>query len=303
MDEKIVARVTEILLDKYILKVDNKSSINTFNCNNTFEAYKTGNVKKNNNILVGDLVNVKKSYDKYMIEKVLLRKNQVIRPPVANIDQMVIVLSIKNPLPDYMLLDKQLVLCKSKNIEPVICINKIDLCNDFEYIKDVYSSYVKNIFFVSAKENSQIENLKKCLIGKVSAFSGNSGVGKSSIIKNIVGEDYNILVGEIGKKTSKGKHTTKHVKLYEFEKDSYILDTPGFSSYELYDIEYKRLKDYYDEFLDCKCDYDDCTHVLESSDVCEVKRKVENKKIDKSRYERYVYIYNKLKEDYERKYK
>lgn len=293
MEEKIVARVTEILLDKYVLKSKDK----------IIEAFKRGNVKKRSNILVGDLVECKKSYDKYMIEKILPRKNQVIRPPVANIDQMIIVLSIKNPLPDYTLLDKQLVLCKSKNIKPIICINKIDLSNEFDYIKKVYSDYIEDIYFISAKENKEIENLKRCLKGKVSAFSGNSGVGKSSIIKSIVGDSYNIIVGEIGAKTSKGKHTTKHVKLYEFEENSYILDTPGFSSYELYDIEYKKLKNYYDEFLECKCEYDDCMHVLEESNVCEVKRKVDIGLIDKERYERYVYIFNKLKEEYDRKYK
>lgn len=291
MEEKIIARVTEILLDKYILK----SNIGVI------EAYKRGNVKRKNNILVGDLVECIKSYDKYMIEKVLPRKNQVIRPPVANIDQMVIVLAIKDPLPDYTLLDKQLVLCKSKNIKPIICINKTDLCNDFEYIKRVYSNL--DVFFVSAKENENLEDLKYCLKGKISAFSGNSGVGKSSIIKSIMGKNYDILVGELGSKTSKGKHTTKYVKLYEFEKDSYILDTPGFSSYELYDIEYKKLKEYYDEFINCKCDFDDCRHILEKEDVCDVKKKVKNGTIDSKRYERYVYIFNKLKEVEDRKYK
>ncbi len=293
MEEKIKARVIEILLDKYVLKSDI----------GIIEAYKRGNIKRKDNILVGDLVECTKSYDKYMIEKVLTRKNQVIRPPVANIDQMIIVLAIKDPLPDYILLDKQLVLCKSKNIKPIICVNKTDLSNDFEYIKNVYLNLDLDIFFVSAKEKEGLEKLKLCLKNKVSAFSGNSGVGKSSIIKSIVGKNYNIEVGKLGNKTNRGKHTTKYVKLYEFEENSYILDTPGFSSYELYDIEYKQLKNYYFEFQNCKCEYDDCMHILEKDDVCDVKMKVKNGIIDVKRYERYVYIFNKLKEMDSRKYK
>ena len=175
MENKIIARVIEILLDKYILKSDF----------GIIEAFKRGNIKKNN-VLVGDIVECEKSYDKYMITKIIERKNQVIRPPVANIDQMIIVISITNPTPDYILLDKQLILCKSKNITPIICVNKIDLSEDFEYIKNVYSKLGIKVFFVSGKENIGIEKLKECLVGKVSAFSGNSGVGKSSIIKKIV---------------------------------------------------------------------------------------------------------------------
>lgn len=292
MSDKIIARVTEILLDKYILKYDGEE----------IQGYKRGNVKKDS-VLVGDIVECEKSYDKYMISKILPRKNQVIRPPVANIDQMIIVLSITEPKPDFMLLDKQLILCKTKNITPIICINKIDLCDDLEYVKRVYSNLGVKMFFVSSKENIGIEELKNSLYGKVSAFSGNSGVGKSSITKKIVGENSDILIGNLGIKTSRGKHTTKYVKIYEFMKDSYILDTPGFSSYELYDVNYKELKNYYDEFSKCKCDYDDCRHILETESVCEVKRKVKEGKIDKDRYDRYVQIYSKLKEQDDRKYK
>lgn len=138
--------------------------------------------------------------------------------------------------------------------------------------------------------------------GKISAFSGNSGVGKSSISKVIIGKD-NIVVGEIGDKTKKGKHTTKHVRLYNIDKDTYILDTPGFSSFELYDMSYKDLKKYYTEFLEYPCEYDDCNHVNEKEDVCSIKKNVELGNIDKPRYERYVYIYEKLKEKEDRKYK
>lgn len=290
-------RVTRILLDKYILQNDNE----------VIEAVTSGNVKKNGSIIVGDKVRVKNSYDKYVIDKVLDRKNSLIRPPVANIDQMIIVISIDNPTPDYMLLDKEIILSLSKNITPIICVNKMDLVKenncDLEYIKEVYETLGLDVIYTSVSDENSIKLLKNKLYGKVSAFSGNSGVGKSSLTKKIVGEDRVVEVGELTKKTNKGKHTTKHVELYTICAETYILDTPGFSSYELYDIEHKELKNYYNEFLICKCDYDDCAHIVESSNVCDVKRKVDEGIIDKGRYERYAYIYAKLKEQYDRRYK
>jgi len=144
--------------------------------------------------------------------------------------------------------------------------------------------------------------LKSFLYGKTSAFSGNSGVGKSSITQEIL-NDYpkTIDIGEIGQKSKRGKHTTKSVNLYALNNNTYILDTPGFSSYELYDVEHKELRNYYKEFINCNCDYDDCAHVIEADTACDVKRKVKDENIDCGRYERYVYIYNKLKEKYDRK--
>lgn len=292
-----VFKVTKILMNAYILESKY----------NRITAVASGNIKKKGNIMVGDLVKAKESYDKYVIDEVIDRKNYFIRPPVANIDQMIIVISIKNPVPDYMLLDKEIILCLSKNIAPIICVNKIDLLEEndieLEYIKKVYGSLGLKIVYTSINDLSSIDSLKELLSGKVSAFSGNSGVGKSSITKMIIGEEKTIEVGDIGKKTGRGKHTTKYVELYTISKDTYILDTPGFSSYELYGITHKELKNYYNEFNKCKCDFEDCAHVVENSSVCDVKSKVENGIIDKDRYERYVYIYTKLKEQYDRRYK
>lgn len=291
------ARVTGILLDKYILKDKEE---------NEYIANIKGNIKKKSSVLVGDFVEFIKSYDKYLITNIIKRKNEIIRPPVSNIDTMVIVISVCNPEPDYILLDKELVLCFSKNIEPIICINKIDLNNENkeveEYINKTYSKLGIKVISTSVKENIGIDKLKKIINGKTSAFSGNSGVGKSSITKNIIKLD-EIAIGDLGDKTKKGKHTTKHVKLYNIDKETYILDTPGFSSYELYDISYKKLKDFYPEFNEYRCDYDDCTHVKEDENVCNIKKNRKSGNIDKGRYERYVYIYQKLKEKEDRKYK
>lgn len=294
----MIARVKEIVLNEYILEnIEDNSEI---------KASLRGNIKRKNGILVGDLVEVEVSYDRYMIKKILPRKNSLIRPPVANIDNLVIVVSLSTPSPDFFLLDKQIVLAKFKDILPIIVINKIDLNisditnKDLLYIKNVYGNLGFQIIEVSAKNNIGIDVLKEKLHNKISAFSGNSGVGKSSIINKIFGT--NSLTFEVAKKTNRGRHTTKHVKIYKNE-DMYVLDTPGFSSYELYDIEYKELKNYYPDFLECKCDYLDCSHVFENEKVCGVKKAINDGRIDKNRYDRYVELFKKLKDEYDRKYK
>ena len=294
----MIARVKEIVLNEYVLE--------NIEDNSEFKASLRGNIKRKNGILVGDLVEVEVSYDRYMIKKILPRKNSLIRPPVANIDNLVIVVSLSTPSPDFFLLDKQIVLAKFKDILPIIVINKIDLNisditnKDLSYIKNVYGNLGFQIIEVSAKNNIGIDVLKEKLHNKISAFSGNSGVGKSSIINKIFGT--NSLTFEVAKKTNRGRHTTKHVKIYKNE-DMYVLDTPGFSSYELYDIEYKELKNYYPDFLECKCDYLDCSHVLENENVCGVKKAINDGRIDKNRYDRYVELFKKLKDEYDRKYK
>ncbi len=307
MENILEAKVVEIILDKYILKLENNEYV---------EAILKGNIKKKNSILVGDYVNVIFSYDTYVITKILDRKNMLIRPPVANIDQLIIVLSISNPSFDYMLLDKELVLCKSKNITPILCINKVDLIENNNELKEelnnitqIYKKLGIQIIYTSTISNTGINDFKNLLKGKTSAFSGNSGVGKSSITKLIVQdlEDYNKLrnieIGNISKKSKKGRHTTKYVKLYSLDEDSYILDTPGFSSFEINDIYYKDLKNYYDDFKKYRCDFEDCNHVNEDKEVCSIKKAVNNNEIDRNRYERYVYLFNKLKEIDDKKYK
>ena len=294
----MIARVKEIVLNEYILE--------NIEDNSEFKASLRGNIKRKNGILVGDLLEVEVSYDRYRIKKILPGKNSLIRPPVANIDNLVVVVSLSTPSPDFFLLDKQIVLAKFKDILPIIVINKIDLNisditnKDLSYIKNVYGNLGFQIIEVSAKNNIGIDVLKEKLHNKISAFSGNSGVGKSSIINKIFGT--NSLTFEVAKKTNRGRHTTKHVKIYKNE-DMYVLDTPGFSSYELYDIEYKELKNYYPDFLECKCDYLDCSHVFENEKVCGVKKAINDGRIDKNRYDRYVELFKKLKDEYDRKYK
>lgn len=298
---EIMAKVIKIDSDIYILEDKNNGNI--------ISAKARGNLKKKESIVVGDNVIVQKIENDYMIISVEKRDNFLIRPPVSNISKLVIVVSASNPSPDYILLDKQIILAYSKNIIPVICVNKIDLEKDnkevekeINYIEKTYSSLGIKVIKVSAKDGTNLDLLKEELKQNTSAFSGNSGVGKSSITSMLTSKN-SIEIGEVGKKTKRGKHTTKSVNLYMLEKDTYILDTPGFSSYELFGIEPKDLKNYYVEFKDFKCDFDDCNHILESEKVCAVKRAVNELKIDKGRYERYKYIYEKIKEMYDNRYK
>lgn len=297
---KYTGTVVQILSNLVVVNIDSISQ--------NIKATIKGNIKNKSNILVGDIVEVEKSYDTYIISKIYERKNYFIRPPVANIDNLIICMSLIDPKPDYLLLDKQIIFCLKKGITPIICLNKIDRVNENKELKDEVS-YLKNVYgknnnikiiLTSAKENTGLDELKQVLENKISAFSGNSGVGKSSLTSKII-NDTNVEIGEISRKNKRGKNTTKDVKLYGINKNTYILDTPGFSNYELYDIEYKELRKYYNDFQKFKCVYEDCMHVNEKE--CVVKQAVLENKIDSARYERYKYIYLDLFEKDKRKYR
>lgn len=245
---------------------------------------------KKMNPLVGDYVEVNDN----VIEKIYPRKNEFIRPPIANIDQLIIVLATANPKPDLMLLDKELIMAEKNNVEPIICINKIDLNSDYTDIIETYENIGYQVITTDAKNGIGIEKLAIILNNKITAFSGNSGVGKSALTNNIFNEEV-AKEGETSEKLEKGKHTTKHVELFEFSKNSFIADTPGFSSFEVQGINYKDLEDYFIEFSAYKenCEYRGCTHVKEIN--CGIKKAVNKRKIDKGRYERYCELYEKLK--------
>lgn len=294
------AKVVQILPQKYICIAENDRRI---------ECVKNGNMKKNR-IHVGDNVKIIISSNTNVITQICDRKNYMIRPLVSNIDIMILCVSVGSPKPDYILLDKQIVLCLYKNIKPVICITKVDLVGSEEVIKYIESVYGKyyDIIKVTTSESELSKRIFKVIKGKTSAFSGNSGVGKSSII-NLLNKSYNmgdcddlIEVGEIGVKSKKGKHTTKEVRLFDFKNNTFVLDTPGFSSYEVFDVEHKELKQYFRQFDEYVCSFADCRHTNEKEDVCAVKSAVAHGEIDKGLYERYLYIYAELLKRYNTKY-
>lgn len=245
---------------------------------------------KNSKPLVGDKVEVKNG----QIEKILTRKNQFIRPPIANIDQMIIVVSSTNPKPDLLLLDKQIVMAIKNGIEPIICINKIDYDTNYKEIINVYENIGYQVITTSAKDKIGIEKLILLLQNKTTAFAGNSGVGKSTLTNDIMGQNVS-EEGKTSEKIERGKHTTKFVELYEVTKNTYIADTPGFSTYEVEDVDYKNLYNFFVEFKPFinGCRYRGCTHIKEQE--CGVKVAVNKGKIDRGRYERYCLLYENLK--------
>lgn len=228
------------------------------------------------------------------------RKNYIKRPKLANITKLILVLSAKMPKPDLLMLDKQLAFAEYLNIEPVIVINKIDLDNT-EKIKKVYSDIGYTVIETNAKQGNGIEKLKACLQNNISAFSGNSGVGKSTLINNLFKENIT-QEGDISNKNKRGKNTTTSTKLYKLKDGGYIADTPGFSTFDIYEIETKDLYKYFKEFkqYEKECAFIGCTHIKENE--CGIKKANSSKKISESRYNNYIKIYNSLKDKEEHKW-
>ena len=264
-----------------------------------YEAYARGKFK-NEEItpLVGDMVEIEITDEEScaaIIEKILPRENEIKRPKMANIDQIIFIVSTKNPKPDLLMLDKQLAYVEKLKIEPIIVINKIDLEDTYKQIYELYAKIGYKVLVTSAKENQGIDELKQELKNKISVFSGNSGVGKSSIINAIFGTD-KTQEGEISQKNKKGKNTTTDTKLYELEENTYIADTPGFSSFEISEIESDELDKYFREFADeiQNCEYVGCTHIKEQN--CGIKEAIEAGRISTERFERFCKIYEELKD-------
>lgn len=248
--------------------------------------------------LVGDRVEIEvtnEEKNEAIIEEILPRNNEIKRPKIANIDQIIFIISTKNPKPDLLMLDKQLAYAEKIHVEPIIVVNKCDLKEIYKSIKELYSKVGYKVIVTSAKQNIGINELKQVLRNKISVFSGNSGVGKSSII-NALFDKETTQEGEISKKNKKGKNTTTDTKLYELEKDTYIADTPGFSSFEISEIESTELDKCFREFVPEieNCEFIGCTHIKEEN--CGIKKAIESEKISVERYERYCKIYSELKE-------
>ena len=264
-----------------------------------YEAFARGKFK-NEEItpLVGDKVEIEITDEEKnvaVIETILPRKNEIKRPKMANIDQIIFIVSTKNPKPDLLMLDKQLAYVEKLNIEPIIIINKIDLQDTYKEIQELYSKIGYKTIVTSAKQGLGIEEVLQVLKYKISVFSGNSGVGKSSIINALFGVD-KTQEGEISEKNKKGKNTTTDTKLYQLEENTYIADTPGFSSFEISEIESTELDKYFREFRQEieNCEFVGCTHIKENA--CGIKEAIEAGRISIQRYERFCKIYEELKD-------
>ena len=225
------------------------------------------------------------------------RKNSLIRPPVANIDQALILFAMHSPEPVWGLLDRFLVNMAYHDIPCIICINKDDLKkgDEADGLEKIYRASGCSLVFTSALKNYGTEELKEKLIGKTTTVAGPSGAGKSSIINALLGKDH-METGVLSARVERGKQTTRHTELIPIDRDTYIFDSPGFSSLDLPDIKEDDLRDFFPEFREYNtgCRYNMCSHTHEPG--CLVKQAVEDGLIDDHRYSSYLSIYNQLKE-------
>ena len=231
------------------------------------------------------------------IDAILPRKNKLIRPAVSNVDQAVVVFAVTEPLPNLNLLDRFLVMMERQEIPVIICFNKIDLSGgkEIEELRAIYGPAGYTLHFISTYEAAGLEKLHELIAGKPTVLAGPSGVGKSSIT-NFLQPEARMETGVVSEKIKRGKHTTRHSELFFVENGTYMMDTPGFSSMYIEDLEPNELKDYFPEFSEYEeeCRFLGCIHVGEK--VCGVKTAVADGKISRSRYDNYLLLYQELKD-------
>lgn len=278
------------------------SSSNVYQVAENEKIYKClarGKFKKEKiNPLVGDeveftITNLEKQEG--VIEQIFPRKNELKRPKMANLMQLILVVSMKMPNPDLLLLDKQLIFAQFMGIKTTIVLNKVDLENkdEIEKLAKLYEKIGYKVIQTNAKQGIRVEEIKDLLEDETTAFAGNSGVGKSTLINSIFAQELT-QEGNISDKNQRGKNTTTSTRLYQYKKNSYIADTPGFSTFEINEIPKEDLCHYFVEFVPYldKCEFQGCSHIKEEK--CGIKEALKSGNISSQRYENYVKIYNNL---------
>ncbi len=230
------------------------------------------------------------------VERIFPRKSTLIRPAVANIDQALILFAMQEPEPNLNLLDRFLIMMQQQALSCLICFNKSDLADREEQkrLENMYDLCGCRLIFTSARDGSGIRELKEALQGRTTAVAGPSGVGKSSLI-NLLQSGVRMETGSVSKKIARGRHTTRHSELIRMEEDTYIMDTPGFSSLALFSMEKEELRHFYPEFIPYEgtCRFQGCVHIHEPD--CGVRQAVAAGKINAGRYDRYCLLYEELK--------
>ena len=256
--------------------------------------------KDNQKPLVGDDVEITVLHEKDKegsLIRILPRKNFLIRPAVANVDQAFVIFALEDPKPNFMLLDRFLIMMEQAGLPAKICFNKKDLAREDEtaHICEIYRNCGYQVILSSTVKQEGIEEIRNALRGKTTVVAGPSGVGKSSLTNTLQGE-IKMETGEISKKLKRGRHTTRHSQVIPIGKDTYLMDTPGFSSLYLTDMEEGELKDYFREFrkYEGQCRFQGCVHIHEPG--CAVKEALNSQEISSLRYEDYLGLYEELKE-------
>ena len=273
---------------------------------NIFSASAKGNFRnKKITPLVGDKVKIKFSErqdELNLITEILQRKNSLIRPPVANIDTLLITLAVKKPNPDLKLVDYLICYARMLRIEPIVCINKIDYGTDEAFkIKEQYEKSGIKTFLTSVNDENCVQELKDYIGKGITCFTGQSAVGKSTLTNKLLGREL-FQTGGLSKKTERGKHTTRHTELVVFDEGKYLADTPGFSLLEMPVLspdEFKALYTEFEQYSD-DCRFIGCNHVNEP--VCGVKQAVERGDISSERYERYKQLFQEIDENWRKRY-
>ncbi|MCQ2521540.1 MAG: ribosome small subunit-dependent GTPase A [Lachnospiraceae bacterium] len=230
-----------------------------------------------------------------LVDQILPRKNALIRPEVAGVDQALVLFALTSPEPNFGLLDRFLIMMRRQNIPCLLCFNKTDLVDD-AYVQDILKSYEQcgaEVFFFAAKEEPDFSFLRERLVGKTTVLAGPSGVGKSTLTNRLF-PDAGMETGAISEKTERGKHTTRHSELFKIAEDTFLFDTPGFSAFDLAeDLSAEELKEYYPEFYpyEGRCKFNPCSHTHEPK--CVVKEAVGAGEIPQMRYESYEALYKK----------
>ncbi|MBD9157548.1 MAG: ribosome small subunit-dependent GTPase A [Lachnospiraceae bacterium] len=250
--------------------------------------------------LVGDNVRLEvldEEQKKGNIEEILPRENELIRPAVANIDQALVIFAAAKPKPNFNLLDRFLILMQYQKVPAVVCFNKQDMVDaeELQLLKNTYESAGYQVIFTSAAKEEGIQAVRDLLKGKTTTVAGPSGVGKSSLI-NLLSPEAEMETGDISRKIERGKHTTRHSELFALDENSFICDTPGFSSIYLPEMEKEELGIYFPEIAEYEpfCRFQGCAHIHEPG--CGVKEALEEKKISPIRYENYKLLYEELKD-------
>ena len=244
--------------------------------------------------LTGDMVRVTVQRGKGMIQQVLPRKNSFIRPAVANVDALLIFAANVNPVTEPFLIDRVTAIAGNKGVESILCVNKTDL-DEAEELCGIYSRAGFRVIATSAQTGAGIGELRRSLQGKLTAFTGNSGVGKSSILNRLCPE-LRLPTGEVSEKLGRGRHTTRHVELFSLDHETFVMDTPGFSSFDTDQMDVILKENLQYAFPDFgpwlgRCQFHDCSHRREPG--CAVRAAAEEGRIEPSRYDSYLRLYEK----------